>query len=110
LTEFFLFSPFLYQNIRAAAKFFVLRQPLVENPMLSHRVFWWSIRDSSWFLQGNLYRLVCSCLAKALAVPEKICASLPQLCLIFIDRCAFLALLHPPRRRKARQQSPLKTP
>jgi hypothetical protein len=36
------------------------------------------------------------CLAKPLAVPEKICAPLPRLCLIFIDRCAFLALLHLP--------------
>ena len=31
-----------------------------------------------------------------LAVPEKIFASLPRLCLISFDRCAFLALLHLP--------------
>ena len=65
-----------------------------------------------------------SCFFRPLAVPEKICASLPRLCLIFIDRCAFLALLHLPPdgnphcspvrngeplwRRNARQQSPLK--
>ena len=55
-----------------------------------------AMRDSSWILQGNSCRLVHVCLAKPLAVPEKICATLPRLCLIFIDRCAFLALLHPP--------------
>ena len=31
------------------------------------------------------------------AVPEKICASLSRLCLIFFDRCTFLASLHPPQ-------------
>ena len=31
-----------------------------------------------------------------LAVPEKICVSLPRLSLIFFDRCAFLNSLHPP--------------